>query len=122
MKHIRSAAGKHCVVEYEHFKFNEEQLAAMDSTRHNIIHGEGITTKVEATDSQEYFFTLTAYACLVVSSKLGLGISYPGFMADYMKFVFEEALKSSAGTSGKSPMETVETPKQMDLAHHKETV
>jgi hypothetical protein len=88
MKHLLHNAGKHSNVYYPHFWYDKERLTKLDACRHAIIHHEGITLNDEDTkDSQEFFFNTTVYAGLVVSSMLGLGVTYPNLYSDWYKHI-----------------------------------
>jgi hypothetical protein len=91
MKLLLGNAGKHAKVEYPHFSYDKARLADLDSLRHQIIHGDGITLRVASRDSQEFFFNLTVYAGLITSSMLGLGITYPQFYVEWFEYLKEQS-------------------------------
>jgi hypothetical protein len=97
MKHLLANAGPHSKVHYPAFSFDRGRLDELDKSRHAIIHGEGVTLHINSRDSQEFFFNLTIYAGLVISSMLGLGISYPGFYNDWVQHLLMQAKGDLAG-------------------------
>jgi len=92
MKHLLKNAGSHANVDYPSFTYERSRLAKLDASRHAVVHDEGVTLRVDDTkDSQEFFFNTTVYAALVVSSTLGLGVTYPQLYVRWLEHLAEQA-------------------------------